>query len=126
MKDVTAAIIMENHKVFIARRAAGEKFAGGWEFPGGKIEAGETPEECLERELREEFGIDTRIKEFLIESIHENPYGKIRLLAYFVDIIGGEITLSVHDDYQWVDVDDLLKYNLLPADIPIANRLIRQ
>lgn len=124
MKEVTAAIIIKDKKIFIARRAQGEKFAGGWEFPGGKIEAFETPEECLRRELYEEFGIETKVGDFIAESIYEYPTGSIRLLAFIVDIISGEICLTVHDAYRWVDVCDLLNYDLLPADIPIANRLM--
>lgn len=120
MKDVTAAIIFNRGKVLIARRAPGEKFAGGWEFPGGKIEHGETPEECLKRELFEEFGIDTLVNNFVIESIYEYNMGSIRLLAYLVDIIKGDIKLTVHDVFHWVNLENILDYNLLPADIPIA------
>ena len=123
MKEVTAAIIFKNTKVLIARRAPSEKFAGSWEFPGGKVEQGETPEQCLKRELREEFGVETLIKEYVGESIYEYSMGSIRLLAYLVDIVGGNINLCVHDDYNWVDINDLLEYNLLPADITIAIKL---
>ena len=66
--DVTAAIIRKNGKVLIARRARGQHLEGLWEFPGGKIENGETPEACLKRELFEEFGIDVRIGRFIAES----------------------------------------------------------
>ncbi len=124
MKDVTAAIIIKDNVVFIARRASGEKFAGGWEFPGGKVEANETPEECIQRELYEEFGIKTKAQEFLAESIYEYSTGSIRLLAYAVEVISGTVTLSVHDEYKWVSVDSLLDYDLLPADIPIAKKIM--
>lgn len=123
MKDVTAAIILQKGNVFIARRAPKEKHAGGWEFPGGKIESGETPEECLKRELFEEFGIYTKINDFIVESIYDYPKGTIRLLAYLVDVIDGDINLNVHDAYDWVEPHNLQKYNLLPADIPIAMKL---
>ena len=124
MKDVTAAIIVEDNKIFIARRAKDQKFAGGWEFPGGKVEDNETPEQCLKRELFEEFGINTLIKDFVAESIYEYPQGAIRLLAYSVEIIGGNMVLNVHDDYKWVNINDLLKYDLLPADVLIVNKLM--
>lgn len=120
MKDVTAAIMFKDGHVLIARRAPGEKHEGGWEFPGGKVEAGETPEECLKRELYEEFGIDTEVKEFIISSLYEYAQGAIRLLAYQVDIRKGDFQLRVHDRYAWVRVDELLNYELLPADVPIA------
>lgn len=85
MKDVTAAVIFNHGKVFLARRAAGENCAGGWEFPGGKIEQGETPEDCLTRELQEEFGVRAVIKDFIAESVYEYSTGSIRLLAYAAD-----------------------------------------
>lgn len=122
-KDVTAALICKNDGVFIARRAPGEKMAGGWEFPGGKIEEGETPEECLKRELFEEFGVAAEIRGFFCESIYEYPQGTIRLLAYFADIVSGEIRLTVHDAFRWAAPDELTDYSMLPADIPVARRL---
>ncbi len=125
MKDVTAAVIFSEGKVFIARRAPGENSAGGWEFPGGKIEKGETPQECLKRELYEELGIKTEIGEFVAESIYEYPKGAIRLLAYRAEIIGGEMKLSVHDAYSWAPIEELHKYGLLPADVSVADRLAK-
>lgn len=119
MKDVTAAIIVKDGQVLIARRAPSEKLAGRWEFPGGKIEHAETPEQCLERELLEELGIKTQVNGFFAESV----YGSIRLLAYFADILAGTIQLRVHDKYRWVGPDALLDYDLLPADIAIAVKL---
>lgn len=124
MKDVTAAILIKSNKIFIARRAPDEKFAGGWEFPGGKVEENETPEECLQRELFEELGIKAKTKKFFAESIYRYPQGSIRLLAFVVEVISGDICLRVHDDYKWVDPDSLLKYPLLPADVPIAKKIM--
>lgn len=126
VREVTAAIIRKNGRILIARRAAGENMAGGWEFPGGKIEEGETPEECLKRELYEEFGISADIGRFFCESIYEYPKGTIRLLAYFVDIVRGELSLRVHDQIAWVSAGELRSYTLLPADIPIADKLAQE
>lgn len=123
MKDVTAAIIIKNNQILIMRRAANEKHAGGWEFPGGKVELNETPQECLRRELFEELSIDAEINDLFAESIYEYKQGSIRLLAYFAEIIKGKINLSVHDRYEWVDASDLTRYDLLPADVPIAMKL---
>lgn len=123
MKDVTAAVIIKEGKVFIARRAPGENSAGGWEFPGGKIEKGETPQESLKRELFEELGIKTEIGEFVAESVYEYPKGAIRLLAYRAEITDGKIELSVHDDCRWVPIGDMPVNGLLPADIPIAAKV---
>lgn len=123
MKDVTAAVIMNNDKALITRRAEGEKHAGWWEFPGGKVEEGESPEGCLQRELLEELEIEAEIGEKLTESIFAYATGAIRLLAYRATIITGELCLHVHDEYQWVSVSELTNYQLLPADIPIAEHL---
>jgi len=125
LQDVTAAVIIQNEKVLITRRAAGEKHAGWWEFPGGKIEVGETPEVCLRRELMEELGVDALIGNLLAESIFRYETGAIRLLAYRAEIITGEIRLSVHDECQWVSASDLSQCKLLPADRPIAEQLAK-
>lgn len=126
IKEVTAAIICKNGKILVARRAPGENMAGGWEFPGGKLEELETPEECLKRELSEEFGIIAEVGDFFCESIYQYPKGTIRLLAYFTEIVHGEINLSVHDQIEWVTADELDTYALLPADVPIAEKLTKR
>lgn len=126
MQDVTAAIITRDHQVLIAQRAKNQSYAAYWEFPGGKVEEGETPEHCLKRELFEEFGVEANIKKFIHESIYEYPKGAIRLLAYQVDLISETIELRVHDAYRWVDIDDLPNYDLLPADIPIIEKLAEE
>jgi len=126
MKKVTAAIIIKNSKVLIARRASDEKLAGGWEFPGGKIEDGETPEECLARELQEELCIDAKINQFVAESQYEYEHGAILLLAYAAEIVGGQMKLCVHDKIEWTDKDHLLLFGLLPADIPIARKVVKE
>ncbi|MBS3872131.1 MAG: (deoxy)nucleoside triphosphate pyrophosphohydrolase [Firmicutes bacterium] len=123
MQDVTAAIVLnEAGEVLLARRAPSEKHAGSWEFPGGKVEARETPEECLVREMMEECGVRVGIKSFVAESVYLTAGGAIRLLAYRCEIIAGHLTMSVHDAYRWVRPSELLTYSLLPADVPIAKR----
>ena len=76
--SVTAAILVRDGKILIAQRKSSDHLAGKWEFPGGKIEYGETPEDCLKRELHEEFGIDTRIGVFLAESVYHYDRISIR------------------------------------------------
>jgi 8-oxo-dGTP diphosphatase len=116
---VTAAIIRRVDCVLLARRSPGEKLAGSWEFPGGKVEAGETPEGSLARELLEELGIGVRIGGRVAESSYEYEHGTFRVIAYLVDWISGEPSPNVHDRLEWVKIDDLTSYQLLPADIPI-------
>jgi mutator protein MutT len=122
-KVVTAAIIRNNDSVLLARRSPGEKRAGFWGFPGGKVGVGETPEESLARELFEELGITARIGKKVAESSYRYEHGNFRIVAYSVEWISGEPSPSVHDRLEWVKIDDLNRYRLLPADIPIAESL---
>ena len=121
---VTAGVIVDNDKVMITRRAPHKDSAGGWEFPGGKIEVNESPEDCLVRELKEELNIDVFIDKFCTKVNYNYPNKNIKLIAYYCRIIGGSIRLSVHDNYMWVKISDLLIYDLLPPDITIAKKVI--
>ena len=90
MRDVTAAVIYKEGRVLVARRKAGGDLAGKWEFPGGKLEPGETPETALRRELREELALaETRIGPFIGSSVLSNNGTPYRLLAYRVDAGSG-------------------------------------
>ncbi len=124
MIEVAAAII-ENAEgqILIARRKKGKSQAGMWEFPGGKIEAGETPEECLIRELREEMGIE--IEPYSWFGVNEHDYGAvlIKLIAYLAKYSHGEIRLVDHDEYRWTDREELGEYEWAPADVPFVERL---
>lgn len=123
MKQVTAAVIERKGQYLIARRAPSQSHAGRWEFPGGKIEPGETAEECLKREIEEEFGVRVRVGRFITASTHTYPGGTIQLLAYETVLVSGDFDLRVHDQIAWVRPSELLGYELLPADIPIARTL---
>jgi len=122
--QVTAAILLESDKVLIARRPAGDRLAGKWEFPGGKIEAGETPQMCLKREMKEEFGIDVAVGEFFGESHCTAAQGPVVLLAYRCAWQGGSIVLTAHSTYRWVRVPELARYDFAPADVPFAVQLM--
>lgn len=124
MKIVTAAIIVDNGRVMITRRREGEKLAGSWEFPGGKVESGETLQSCLARELKEELGLDAEIGAVLAESDYEYEHGAIRLIALRAHILNGTPALTVHDKLEWVRPEDLLGFPMAAADIPIAKRLV--
>lgn len=124
MKTVTAAIIIEDDRVLLTRRGPDEKLAGYWEFPGGKVEDGESLEECLKREIHEELGLYTDIGDVLAQSEYRYDHGSFRLVAMQTNILSGEIRLNVHDLVEWVPIQELLTFNLAPADIPIAHKLI--
>lgn len=123
MKQVTAALWIEDGKVFIARRPSGDKLQGKWEFPGGKVEAGETPQECLRREMAEELGIDVAVRDYFGSSIYTYESGCIELMAYFVHYRSGEMNLRAHGEASWVEPADLAAIDFAPADIPLAAAL---
>ncbi len=122
-REVTAAVIAREGRILLLRRAAGQKHAGFWEFPGGKTEPGETPEDCLERELQEELGIAGHTGAHLVDSPYDYPGGSIILRAYDFHWEGGELQLRVHDAAAWCDPGELTRYALTPADIPVAHAL---
>ena len=124
MIDVTAAILVKNGKVLIAKRKPDDKQPGKWEFPGGKIEAGESARECLKREMQEEFEIEVRVGKFLAESIYHYPHGSIRLLAYQAEWQAGDLDLKDHADYAWAQCDRLAEFDFAPADLPFVRKLI--
>jgi len=121
MIEVTAAILEEGNKIMIARRAHGKHLAGYWEFPGGKIEPKETPESCLFRELKEEFEIEASIENYIGESTFKYPDKTIKLLAYTCKIITGKMKLNDHDKVVWIDLEEIVKYKLAPADLPLIS-----
>ncbi len=122
--DVTAAIIEKDNKFLIAKRKKGKHLEGKWEFPGGKIEPQETPELCLQRELKEEFGITTNIGNFVGESIFDYGDRKIRLLGYKVEYLKGEFNLKDHDEIRWITVDEFHKYDIADADVPLLKKYL--
>ena len=123
MRTVAAAIVRRGETVLLMRRAPGQSNAGLWEFPGGKMEPGETPQSCLEREMREETGVAGRTGAFVAESRYVYPGGSITLQAYEFIITQGEIALRVHDDACFVTPREALTMALSPADVAIAQAL---
>lgn len=123
MIDVTAAVMRRNNEIFVARRAAGKHLELLWEFPGGKVEPGEDPRACLQREMFEEFGIIVSVGEFLGESIFDYGEKLIRLLAYSVTHISGEFLATEHDSFRWVTTQQLSDLDWAPADLPFVDML---
>jgi 8-oxo-dGTP diphosphatase len=123
MIDVTAAILIENGRVLIARRRPGASQAGMWEFPGGKVRPNESPAQCLKREIQEELGIEIAVGEFFGESVYAYEDKTIRLLAYRVRAEGGEMSRNDHAELAWVAIADLGRYRFCPADVPFTEKL---
>jgi 8-oxo-dGTP diphosphatase len=123
MIKVAAAFLIDNRKVFIARRAGSQPLAGKWEFPGGKVETGESVPACLARELAEEFGIKVAVGAFAAEAIHRRKVGTFHILAHWTTWLSGDIVPVDHDQWAWAKPEELLTFDLLPADIELARRL---
>ncbi|MBC5628205.1 (deoxy)nucleoside triphosphate pyrophosphohydrolase [Clostridium sp. NSJ-6] len=124
MIKVVAAILEKENKILIAKKREGKPLAGLWEFPGGKIEEGETPEESLIRELMEEMNIKVRVNEYVGESIYDYGDGKvISLKGFTAEIIEGDIKLTDHDEYKWVTLEEICNYRIAPADIPLISNI---
>jgi len=122
--EVTAAIIRLDNRFLCAQRKDSSEQGGKWEFPGGKIELGESPEACLERELLEEFNIQAKCGKFLCENTHDYGDKIVKLKAYFVEHILGNFQLLVHQDIKWLALDQISKLDWAEADLPIVNNLI--
>ena len=123
---VAAAIIARDGLILAARKKAGLHLAGYWEFPGGKIEPGETPEECLCRELWEEFSIRCEIGPFLGESTYDYGNTIINLLGYHAIHREGLFRLTDHDAIRWMLPSELTNLRWAPADIPLVDKLQRE
>lgn len=124
MLEVAAAIISnEQNQLLIARRKKGKSQEGLWEFPGGKIEQGESAQACLRRELLEEMQIEIFPHEWFGVNDHYYDTTHIRLIAYKASYVSGEIILVDHDDYRWVRREELKGYSFAPADIKFVEML---
>ncbi len=125
MQKVTAAVIVRDGKILIAKRKKGDHQGGKWEFPGGKVESGETPEQCLRRELLEELGIETIIGDFICSSKFDYSHLSVELLAYHVSYVSGDFKGDDHDEIKWVPPEELEKYAFPEADIPIVEKIVK-
>ncbi len=117
IKEVSAALIVRNGKIFIAQRPEGKPLANLWEFPGGKKEPEETLSQCLQRELKEELNIDAEIEEFLMDTTYSYPTGTFKINFFRVHIANDdEPQLNVHKASAWVTPEEMKNYNFPPAD----------
>ena len=120
--DVTGAVIMRDGAVFAAQRGPGKALAGMWEFPGGKIEPGETPEESLARELKEELLVEATVGAHITTTEYEYDFGTVRLSTYHCTLSpNAEPTLTEHADSRWIPLTDLNELEWAPADIPAVD-----
>lgn len=126
IKVVAAVIksINQNNEpiIFSTQRGYGE-FKGGWEFPGGKIEAGETPQEALKREIKEELDTEISVKDLICTVEYDYPKFHLSMDCFWCDIINGNLVLKEHEDAKWLTKDNLDSVEWLPADILIIKKI---
>ncbi|WP_425447240.1 (deoxy)nucleoside triphosphate pyrophosphohydrolase [Dethiothermospora halolimnae] len=126
MLKVCAAIIIHNNKILITQRSSKMKLPMSWEFPGGKINDNETPEECIKREIYEELNIGIKIIEKFHINYHNYDFGEICLISFLALWESGKLLLNEHEKYLWVKKDELENFDFAPADRPAVDRLIRK
>jgi len=122
---VTAAIIESQGRLLLTRRRMDVPYPDYWEFPGGKLESGEDPVDCVVREIREELGIEISVRRICDVLYHRYPERTVLVLAYWCDWIGGEIADLEVAGHAWVTPAGLAEFRLLPADLPLADRLAK-
>lgn len=119
---VVAAIIINDGKVFATQRGYGE-FKDGWEFPGGKIDAGETPEEALVREIKEELDTEVEVKELLETVEYDYPKFHLSMDCFICKIKAGELVLKEHEALKWLTKETLDSVEWLPADLGLIEKI---
>ena len=122
--EVVAAVIRKDGRVFATQRGYGD-WEGWWEFPGGKIEQGETPEEALRREILEELQAEISVDEFLCTVEYDYPKFHLTMHCYFCSLLSETFHLNEHEAAQWLKADELDNVRWLPADVMVVEELKR-
>jgi 8-oxo-dGTP diphosphatase len=121
---VTAAIICRDNKILITRRPQDKQHGGLWEFPGGKLHDNESPRDALKRELAEELGIEITVGSILDAAYYRYEWGPVLVLAYLCQKQEGIIRNLEVAEHRWIDAEDFHQFDMLPADLPIVQKLM--
>lgn len=122
---VVAAVIREKDKIFATQRGYGD-FKGGWEFPGGKIEKGETPKEALKREIREELDTEISVGDLIYTIEYDYPTFHLSMDCFWCEIVKGNLVLKEHEAARWLDKDTIDDVEWLPADVTLIDIVRRE
>ena len=120
--NVVAAIIIKDNKIFATQRGYGE-FKDGWEFPGGKVEQGEAPENAIVREIKEELDTTIEVKEYFDTVEYDYPNFHLSMKCYICTVLSGKLELLEHEAAKWLDKDSLDSVAWLPADLGLVDKL---
>lgn len=120
--EVVAAVIIRDGRLFATQRGYGE-WKDWWEFPGGKIEAGEAPEGALRREICEELATEIEVGELLTTVEYDYPQFHLTMHCYFCSVTSGRLSLLEHEDARWLGMDELDSVRWLPADVEVVELL---
>lgn len=121
--NVVGAVIVRDGEVLCAQRGEGGSLAGMWEFPGGKIEPGETPQAALLREIDEELLIDVEVGDHVETTAYDYDFGVVTLTTYYCKLQSGEPSLTEHAAVRWLAPSDLFSLEWAPADIPAVEKI---
>lgn len=124
MISVGAGILVREGCVLIGRRRPGLPYSGYWEFPGGKIENGEKPEECVAREFEEELSIQIQVGPLIVRSVFQYEKGPVEIYLFRVYESSGEMQLIEHDKFEWVKPALLKNYELLPGNFSVIGDIV--
>ena len=119
---VVAAVIKRNNKIFVTQRGYGE-FKDGWEFPGGKVEKGETKEEALIREIKEELDTVIKVDSYLDTIEYDYPDFHLSMDCFVCSVVEGNLVLKEHEDSKWIKKEEIDTLNWLPADLVILDKV---
>ena len=123
--NVVGAVVVDNGKVLSAQRSQSMTLPGMWEFPGGKIEQGETPRDALVREMQEELLCTVEIGDEVASTRHEYDFGFVTLTTFYSRLVDGTPRLTEHSEIRWIDAAELDSVEWAPADVPAVQRVMR-
>lgn len=120
---VVGAVITDGDRILCAQRGMEKSLPGLWEFPGGKIESAETPQEALQREIREEMHCQVKIGEQVEHTVYEYDFGIVHLTTFYCQLVEGTPVCKEHSAIKWLKAHELEQLEWAPADIPAIQKL---